>query len=42
MTPRRVPASRAANTTLRVPAMLTALVVSGSWMKRGADGSAAR
>jgi len=42
MTTLCAPTSRAASTTLSVPAMLTALVVSGSWMKRGADGSAAR
>ena len=38
----RVPASRAAGATLRVPVTLTALVVSGSWIERGTEGRAAR
>ena len=37
---RRTPSSRAASSTLSVPSMLTAVVVSGSWTERGTDGSA--
>ena len=42
MTTLRVPASRAGSATLRVPVTLTALVVSGFWMERGAEGRTAR
>jgi len=38
----RVASGQASAGALRVPATLTALVVGGSWMKRGADGRAAR
>ncbi len=42
MTTLRVPASRAASATLRVPVTLIALVVSRSWIDRGTEGRAAR
>ena len=37
---RRTFSSRAASSTLSVPSIVTALVVSGSWIERGTDGSA--
>ena len=38
---RLTPSSRAASSTLSVPVIVTWVLVSGSWIERGTEGSAA-